>query len=191
MMGAAPGFKRLRAVLEQLNIPYMIGGSIASCIHGIPRSTNDVDLVVDFRTEHIQPFCAELSAEFYADPIHIQESLHHQTLFNLVHFATGFKFDMIPLSSKPYDQAQFARRSTAAYSFDGQETLQVAVASPEDTILMKLVWYRMGGQVSERQWSDVLDVVRVQRERLDRAYLRQWAPPLGVEDLLEEALQVA
>lgn len=191
MMGAAPGFKRLREVLEELNIPFMIGGSIASCIHGIPRSTHDVDLVADFRPEHIQRFCAALSSEFYADPVHIQESLRHGTLFTLVHFATSFKFDIFPLSSKPFDQSQFARRFKTAYSFDGQETLQVPVASAEDTVLMKLVWYRMGGQVSDRQWSDIRDIIRVQRERLDRGYLDQWAGPLGVEDLLVEALQAA
>lgn len=190
MTALARGFKRVLEVLNRLQIPYMIGGSLASCIHGIPRSTRDVDLVAAIKMEHVAPLAAELSGEFFADPEMIREALWSGRMFNLIHHGSGFKFDIYPLSSEPYHQAEFARRKMEEYSLDGQETLKFYVASPEDTILSKLAWYRAGNQVSERQWSDVLDVVRVQHDRLDLTYLRKWAGPLRVEDLLEQALQI-
>ena len=190
MTAPARGFKRLLEVLNRLEIPYMIAGSLASCVHGIPRSTRDVDLVAAIRFEHVTPLAAELGQEFYADPEMIGQALRSGRMFNLIHHDSGFKFDFYPLSSEPYHQAEFARRKMEEFSFDGQETLHFYVASPEDAILAKLLRRRAGNQVSERQWSDVLDVVRVQRDRLDLAYLRHWAGPLRMEDLLEQALLV-
>jgi hypothetical protein len=189
MTGPSDGFKRVLETLDRLKIPYMVGGSLASSIHGIVRSTRDIDLVADIKMEHIAPLAAELSGEFYADPEMMRQALQQGRMFNLIHHASSYKFDFYPLSRKPYDQAQFARRATAEFSLDGREALTFYVASPEDTILSKLVWYRAGNQVSERQWSDVIDVVRVKRNLLDLPYLRQWAASLGVADLLEEALR--
>ena len=183
-------FRRLLEVFGQLGIPYMIGGSLASSVHGIPRTTNDIDLIAAVRPEHIRPLAAELSGEFYVDPPEaIEEALRVQRMFNLIHFASSFKFDIYPLKPDTYSQTALARRRKIRHSFDGRSFLEFDVESPEDVVLAKLMWYRSGGAVSERQWADVLDVIRVQAERLDQTYLRHWAPGLKVADLLEEALQ--
>jgi len=165
----------------------MVGGSLASSIHGIARSTLDIDLIADVKPEHIDPLAAELSGEFYADPEMMRQGLRTHRAFNLIHHESGYKFDVYPLSGDPYHQTAFGRRTAAEYSLHG-ETLQFYVCSAEDSILSKLAWYRAGNEVSERQWSDILDVVRIKRRLLDLDYLRRWAQSLKVADLLEQAL---
>lgn len=187
MTDPVDGFKRVLDALNRLNIPYMVGGSLASSIYGVARSTADVDLVADVRMEHVDPLSAELAGEFYAEAEMMRQALRTGRVFNLIHFASSYKFDIYPVASEPYHQAAFARRRLKKYPLEGQE-LTFYVASAEDTILAKLAWYRSGNEVSERQWSDVLDVVRVQWGRLELAYLREWASSLGVADLLEQAL---
>jgi len=103
--------------------------------------------------------------------------------------ASSFKFDIYPLSPEPYHQAAFRRRKLEEYSFGGSTPVQFYVSTPEDAILAKLLWRRASRHVLERQWSDVLDVVRVQGEKLDGGYLREWAARLGLGDLLAEAFR--
>lgn len=176
----AAGLARLLAVLERLGIGYYVCGSVASSVHGLPRTTMDVDLVVALTPELVPAFARELKGEFYADPEMMREALAAGRAFNLIHFASSLKLDIFPLAGDAFAGAQFARRRTALY-----EALQFPIASPEDTILSKLVWYRAGGEVSERQWNDVRGIVAVQGGQLDMAYLRDWAPRLGVADLLD------
>jgi hypothetical protein len=184
----AAGFQRLIVVLDRLGIPYMVGGSLASSIHSIPRSTNDIDIVADLRPALVGQFVAELRDDFYVDPPQaVEQALRAGRMFNLIHFASGYKYDIYPLLPDPYHQLALARRCEAEHALEGS-SVRFYVASPEDTILAKLAWYRAGGQVSERQWADVLDVVRIKRDRLDLPYLRQWAAVLNVADLLEAAL---
>ena len=187
MTGPAQGFRRLLQALDSLGIPCMVGGSVASSIHGMARSTHDVDLVADIHLHQVTPLAAQIKAGFYCDPEAMREGIRRGRMFNLIHYESSYKFDIFPLTPEPYQQAQFARRRPAEFSFEG-ETVPFYVASPEDTILTKLAWYRAGNQVAERQWSDVLDVILVKRELLDLQYLRQWAGPLHVADLLEAAL---
>lgn len=189
MTSPAAGFLRVLDVLRRLGIPYMVGGSLASSIHGIPRSTNDIDLVADLSLHHVTALVAEMRPEFYIDPPEaIQQALQARRMFNLIHLASSYKYDIYPLSPEPYHQAAFARRQEVESSLVGAEPVRFYVSSPEDTILAKLFWYRAGGDVSERQWSDVLDVIRIKRDLLDLTYLRHWVRHLQVEDLLEEAL---
>ncbi len=191
MSTAAAGFRRLLEAFDRLGINYMAGGSLASSVHGIPRSTNDIDLIAAIGRRHVAPLIAEVSAEFYIDPPEaIHKALEAGRMFNLIHFASSYKFDIYPLSSEPYQQAAFSRRVIRESPFEEEPRRPLYVATAEDTILAKLAWYKASNQVLERQWSDVLDVARVQGERLDLAYLRQWAGELGVAELLEEALRV-
>jgi hypothetical protein len=118
----------------------------------------------------------------------IRDCLRTGRPFNLIHHTSSYKFDIFPLSRDPYYQVQFERRRFEETSQLG-EPPQLPVTTPEDTILTKLVWFRSGGEVSERQWNDVRGVIEVQKGRLDVEYLRQWARHLRVEDLLESALQ--
>jgi len=188
MNGPEDGFLRLLETLDWLAIPYMIGGSAASSVHGVARATADIDLVVQIGEKDIEPLVASLKNEFYADEGQVRAALDLGRSFNVIHFRSSFKFDLFPLQPDPFNRSQFSRRQVAEHTLFGGSRLRFSVASPEDVILSKLDWYRRGGEVSERQWNDVLGVIAVQRERLDSDYLRQWAGVLGVSELLEKAL---
>jgi len=172
--------------LEALGIPYFIGGSLASAIHGISRATLDVDLIADLHLEAVEPFTELLGDAFYVDDQSIREAIRQRSSFNLIHRETMFKVDVFIRKARPYDQIQFTRRVLQSLAIEPERS--VYIASAEDTILSKLEWYRLGGEVSERQWRDVQNVLKVQAGRLDQDYLRQWAAQLGILDLLERAL---
>lgn len=175
--------------LDALGVPYLIGGSLASAVHGVLRATMDTDLVADLRLEHAEPLARALGGTFYVDAESIREAVLHQSNFNVIHLETMFKMDVFILKKRPFHRSQMERRIAQVIATDPERTAYVATA--EDTILAKLEWYRMGGGVSDRQWRDVLGVMKVQADRLDLAYLRQWAAQLNVLDLLERALTEA
>jgi hypothetical protein len=173
--------------LEALGVQYAIGGSFASAVHGVIRATMDVDLVADLQQEDVAPFVQALGDAFYADAEMMRGAIGQHRSFNLIHLDTMFKVDVFVARPRDFDRAQLARRQLHLL---GEEPERWAyVASAEDTILAKLEWYRLGGEASDRQWRDVLGVLRVQGRRLDRAYMRQMAAGLGVQDLLETALE--
>lgn len=180
----------LHALVDALGrsaIPYLIGGSMASGIHGVYRTSLDVDLVADIHPAQIARLIQDLGGEFYADAGMMRDALESGRSFNLIHFASSYKFDIFPLRSDPFQQSQFLRREMKDLVVaDG--ALAVPVATAEDTLLMKLVWYRSGGEVSERQWNDVRGMVAVQGKRLDREYLKRWAAYLKVADPADAAL---
>jgi len=172
--------------LERIGILYAVGGSLASSVHGVMRSTLDVDIVADMRLEHIQPLVAALSKEFYADDEMMSDAIEHQSSFNLIHYETAFKVDVFIRKSRAFDQMQLERRRKSVIATDPEQS--VYVTSPEDVILSKLEWYRLGGEVSERQWRDTLGVLKTRAGELDLNYLHKWAQELKVTDLLERAL---
>lgn len=173
---------RVIAVLEALGVPYHVGGSLASSIHGVPRATQDVDLVVDLSPSLIAPFCAELEREFYLSIESAESAVRRRSSFNLVHLASGIKIDLFQRGDDPFDLTEFSRARAEVVAIDPER--RVVVKSAEDTLLRKLHWYRLGGERSDRQWTDVLGLARTQGERLDRAYLERWAAAIGVDDLL-------
>ena len=172
--------------METLDVPYLIGGSLASAVHGVVRTTLDTDLVADLSPEHAAPLARALGDAFYADASAIQDAIRRRSSFNLIHLETMFKVDVFIPKQRAFDREQFERRTEQVIATDPRRTAYVA--SAEDIILAKLEWYQMGGQASERQWRDVQGVLKVQEERLDSVYLRRWAAELGVADLLEKAL---
>lgn len=174
---------------DHLGIPYVLGGSFASSVYGRVRFTVDADLVADMGPDQAAPLAQALTGEFYADVEMIRDAIQHRSSFNLIHLATMFKVDVFVAKMRAFDRAQFERRQ--AYDLEGLPENRVYLASPEDTVLAKLEWYRMGGEVSERQWRDVLGVLRVQAERLDRDYMRDMASTLNVIDLVQRALDEA
>ncbi len=175
--------------LDALGVPYLIGGSLASAVHGVARATADADLVADLRPEHAQPLAQALEGAFYVDVEAIHDAIRRRSSFNVIHLETMFKVDVFVRKSRPFDQAQFERRVAQVIATEPERAAYVA--SAEDIVLTKLEWFRIGGEVSERQWRDVLGVLKVQGERLDRDYLRRWATALEVSDLLERALSEA
>lgn len=173
-------------VLEELEIPYHVGGSFASSVHGSPRQTRDIDLVVDLRPIHIPMLAMRLADEFYVEPEMMRSALQRRSSFNLIHLGSAFKIDVFVLGREDFDRSEFRRHRPFTLPVEAERT--VMVKSPEDTLLRKLQWYRQGGQVSERQWTDVLGIVRAQGDQLDREYLLEWAQRLDLEDLLDRAL---
>ena len=174
---------------EQLDVPYYIGGSVTSSIHGIPRSTVDVDLVADVHPQHVRPLVKILESVYYIDEEMILEAIQRQASFNLIHLETMLKIDIFVLKDTPYHQEAFHRKQKDTQ--DEEQGLEFYLASAEDIILLKLEWFRMGGEVSEKQWNDVLGVLKVQNTVLDMDYLRHWAAELNLTALFKQALEDA
>jgi hypothetical protein len=178
---------KVTEAFEKLGVPYLIGGSLASTLHGMVRTTQDSDVIAEMRPEHLQPFVLALQDEFYIDEEMIAESIQHNSSFNMIHRETMFKVDVFIPRPRPFLQAQLARAQRQTFSFETE--ISAKFASPEDTILAKLEWYRMGGEVSDRQWRDILGVLKTRAGELDLEYLRKWGGELNVGDLLERALK--
>ena len=176
-------------VFDRLEIPYLVGGSLASSLHGIPRATQDVDMVADLEPQHVTPFVSALETAFYVDEDMVRDAIQCRSSFNVIHLATLFKVDIFVLQRDTASQEEMARRER--YELSEEPRQELFLASAEDIILHKLHWFRLGGGISERQWNDVQGVLRVQNERLDFSYLRRGAECMGVEDLLEQALREA
>jgi len=175
--------------LVRLDIPYLVGGSLASSLHGTPRATQDVDLVAAVRHEHVAGLVAALEGAFYIDAEMIREAIGRRTSFNLIHLASLLKVDVFVARDDVPAQQQMERRR--AYLVSDEPRRELVVASAEDTVLQKLRWYRMGGEVAETQWSDVQGVLRVQGRALERGYLERTAALMAISDLLERALEEA
>ena len=182
------GFRRLLAVIDRLEIPYFVGGSVASSTYGFARYTQDVDLVVAVALDHVEAFAAELlKEEFYADAGMMRDGIRHRRSFNVIYKPCVYKFDLFPLQGDAYSRSQLTRRRFTETNVLG-EPIECAMASPEDVILSKLRWYRLGGETSEQQWNDLRGVVQVKGPELDLDYLHEWAPKLKVADSLEKLL---
>lgn len=173
-------------LLDDLDIPYVIGGSMASIIHGTLRTTMDVDIVADIHPEKVSSFASKLQDAFYVDEQMIQQAIQRQSSFNLIHLNSMFKVDIFIPKARPFDNQQLSRRVAEKISPDSD--VQIWVLSPEDIVLAKLDWFRIGGEISERQWRDILGVLKTQQNSLDIAYLKQWAQSLSVGDLMDRAL---
>ena len=171
-------------VLDGLGVMHTVGGSLASSFAGEPRASVDVDVVAALGEQHITALVSALSAEFYVDADGLRRAIRERSSANLVHRRTQLKVDIFVAGGTPLDAQQLARRR--AVDLGGGRRMYVH--PPEDILLQKLRWYRLGGEVSDRQWRDVAAIVRVQGPLLDRAYLRDGAAVLGVVDLLERAL---
>jgi len=177
---------RLVASLDELAIPYVVGGSLASSVYGIPRATQDVDLVADLELDQVDAFTASLVADFYVDAGMIIDAIKRRASFNVVHLATMYKADIFVKQGDSWSRGQFTRARLEQFEVD-ERTITIRFSSPEDTLLHKLIWYKLGNEISDRQWGDVLGVIKVQGQLLDNVYLDTWADALDVVGLLGRA----
>jgi hypothetical protein len=172
---------------EELQVPYYIGGSIASSAYGFPRATIDVDIIADLFGKHAKLLANKLVGSYYADEKMMRDAIARNSYFNLIHFDTVLKIDIFVKKNRPYDKEVFQRILLNKLS-EEENSPAFYFASPEDVILAKLEWYRAGGELSQTQWSDILGILKVKSTVLDINYLRYWSKELRVNDLLERVL---
>jgi hypothetical protein len=176
--------------LAGLEIPYYIGGSVASSIFGLPRSTMDVDIVADIKKSHVKDLTVILQNDYYIDPDVIIEAIERKSSFNLIHFDTMMKIDIFILKDRPFDREAFKRKKIDSVG-EEPDIASFYFSSEEDIIISKLEWYKLGGEVSERQWKDLIGVLKIQGKKLDFNYLKKWAGDLGLSTLLDNAINEA
>ncbi len=172
-------------VLDRLGIDYHVGGSLASSYYGLSRTTADVDLVIEASLHQLSALADALSGEFYVSREAMTEAFADRRSFNAILLTGPFKVDFFLVGTRPFDREEFRRAELRDLGMPGSARLRIKTA--EDLVLRKLEWFRLGGEVSERQWSDVVGVLRAMRGRLDDAHLDHWAGELGLTDLLARA----
>ena len=178
-------------ILDREGIPYMVGGSFASSIHGMPRMTQDADLVVDLSSGQLASFVTTVESDYYVDREAAFEALANRSSFNIIHLDSMFKVDLFVLPMRSFDRDSFSRRRFVILGDEG--TARVAICAPEEMVITKLEWYESGNRVSDRQYRDVLGMIMVQTRagQFDRAHAEQLARELGLMELLAQALEDA
>lgn len=175
--------------LERVGVRYVVGGSLASSLHGEPRSTLDVDVVIDISRANVDALVAALGEAYYIDGSAARDATRHAGTFNAIHGEQAIKVDFFVAGEDAFEAQRLARAWTVQIGPRSED--QIRLDAPEEILLRKLEWYRRGGEVSERQLRDVEGIVAVQGSALDRAHLERWATYLGVSDLLTRVLDPA
>ena len=171
------------AAFNNLKIPHYIGGSIASSYHGATRSTMDVDLVCEMQEVQVGEFLAEIDDRFYVSESAVRQAVERKSCFNLIHLPSSFKVDVFVSRQRTFDNDCMRRANVA--TLGDSRTIEVPIATAEDTIISKLEWYRLTNETSERQWEDVSRLIRLLGDSADFDYLRRAAESVGVTDLLD------
>lgn len=173
-------------VLEHLRISYLVVGSFASSARGIRRATVDADIVAQITEDHVHDIVRELSSrDYYIDDLAVRRAITNERAFNAIHLESMFKVDIF-VRRDEFSKNELERKLAEKILPDSDAIVYIATA--EDTVIAKLDWFRKGRETSERQWSDVLGVLKIQRGRLDYEYMQQWSERLGVADLLNKAM---
>lgn len=170
--------------IENVGGAYFVGGSVASSFQGEPRATNDIDIVLELPLGQIGAWVSMLGTDFDVDVDMLRDALLHGRSCNIFYLPALMKIDLFAVGPSPFDAIEFARRRPVVVRASG-ETL--VLKSPEDTVLRKLLWFRAGGEVSDRQWRDVIEVLRVSGSAMDQSYLTSWGARLGLAELLDRA----
>jgi len=174
----------LGGVFDDLDVAFVIGGSVASSLHGLPRATQDIDVVADLRPKHVADLVAALADDFYISEEAVLEAIRAGRSFNVIHLASMYKIDVFVAATSRWCRHELSR----AVEFEIADGTTLPVVTAEDIVLEKLRWYVLGDRTSDRQWRDVLGVLHVRGAALDVEYMRSWARRLGVEAELTSAL---
>jgi hypothetical protein len=178
--------KKATDLLEKENIPYLVGGSLASSLYGIPRLTQDIDIVAELSETGLKKIIPVLSDAFYVDEAMALDAIRRGKSFNIIDKEFLFKVDVFISGKDDLSIEEMRRRVRHTIADSGSQTMYLC--SPEDIIAHKLYWFKLGDGVSERQWNDAVNVIKVQGNRLDHEYLKQICAARGVLNLLQKAL---
>jgi hypothetical protein len=167
---------RVLAALDLAGVPYMVTGSFASSLHGEPRATKDIDIVIAPSHSQLLELVRQFPEDrYYASEEDALQALAHRSMFNVIDFLSGWKVDFILRKSRPFSEEEFSRRRTVEIA-----NVPLVVATAEDILIAKLEWARMGE--SERQIDDAASILRVQGTALDTAYVERWVHELELEE---------
>jgi hypothetical protein len=178
--------RHLANKLSRLGLEIVLGGSVASSLYTKPRHTQDADVSIASFPGREAELVECLQDDYYVSLPAVRSAVQNHRSFNVLRMATSFKIDIFVQGDRPFDASAMQRKRLLASNDPGDSPLFVHTA--EDVVLHKLAWYRLGDEVSDRQWGDISGILRTQRGNLDLSYLRTWAAPLQVSDLLERAL---
>jgi hypothetical protein len=181
-----PVIAELFRTLEQLEIPFVVGGSFASGAWGNPRQTNDLDIAVQITSAHAEDLVAALGNDWMASADEIRGTLAETDefrMFQLLHVPSVFKVDVFVPHRDGFSESTFRRAETVDF---------LGVSSPclsaEDIVIQKLRWFELGNRVSDRQWNDIVQVLELRGNRLDESYLEEWCSHFGLSQSLREAM---
>lgn len=175
----------IAATFERLGVRYLLGGSLASTALGEPRATLDIDLVADLAPDTVEPWLRALGADFAADRVWIADEVRRRGSFQLIHRPTMTRVDVFVPRWEGVHLWKWQNRHRLV--IDASTGRGLDVTGPEGIVIQKLAWFRDGGEVSDRQWRDVLGVLKTQRRDMDWAELALWAAELDLTDLLARA----
>lgn len=181
--------RAIAAILDQLGLPWCLGGSLASSFFGEPRATRDIDLIVELSLADIESLARNVEPRFYVSREAMKEAVTARRSFNIIDTESGFKLDLFVRGDSAFDVSEFSRREIVL--IDPGARISVPIKSAEDSILRKLLWFQEGGSVSDQQWRDITGILAAQAGKLDEQYLTLWARQLGFEPLLSRAVSDA
>jgi hypothetical protein len=177
------------AILDDLGLSYAIGGSVASSVFGEPRASADADLIVELSEAQLAGLVGRLEGAYYVSEDAARDAVRRHACFNIIHLESMYKVDLFVAGATQLDREQLRRRVRITLPTDPAAT--AFVTAPENLVLRKLDWYRQSNETSDRQWRDVLGILKVQAGSLDTTYLERHADAAGLRALLERALQQA
>ena len=174
------------AAFRGLGIRHFVGGSVASSFHGAARTTMDVDLVCELEEQQVNTFIEQFDRAFYISEAAIRDAVRRKSCFNLIHLPTSFKIDIFVSRGRPFDTNAMSR--ACSHVLGDERSVDVPIATAEDSIVSKLEWYRLSSETSERQWDDVSRMLKILGDAADIAYLENAAKSVGVADLLRRLI---